>query len=122
MSPFNMHSNKYPVSGKVKYVNYHPGNKMVAWHPKSSQLNEHCSTVVETADGVEILVRQIAGAVARRIVTYSEVGADVVQGDELGFIKFGSRVDVFLPEGIELKVDMFDKVRANKTILATINK
>ena len=122
MSPFNMHSNKYPVSGKVKYVNYHPGNKMVAWHPKSSQLNEHCSTVVETADGVEILVRQIAGAVARRIVTYSEVGADVVQGDELGFIKFGSRVDVFLPEGIELKVDMFDKVRANKTILAVINK
>lgn len=120
MSPFNMHSNKYPVSGKVKYINYYPGSKMVAWHPKSSQLNEHSSTVVETSDGVEILVRQIAGAVARRIVTYSKLGAEVVQGDELGFIKFGSRVDVFLPEGTELKVDMFEKVRANKTVLAVI--
>ena len=120
MSPFNMHSNKYPVSGKIKYVNYHPGNKMVAWHPKSSQLNERSTTVIETASGTEILVRQIAGAVARRIVTYSEIGAEVVQGDELGFIKFGSRVDLFLPEGSVINVDMFDKVKANKTVIASI--
>ncbi len=118
MSPFNMHSNKYPVSGRVKFVNYHPGNKMVAWHPKSSVLNERSTTVIETASGTEILVRQIAGAVARRIVTYSEVGSEVVQGDELGFIKFGSRVDLFLPEGSVIDVDMFQKVKANKTIIA----
>ena len=120
MSPFNMHSNKYPVSGKIKFINYHPGNKMVAWNPKSSSLNERSTVVIEMVSGTEILVRQIAGAVARRIVTYSELGEEVVQGDELGFIKFGSRVDVFLPEGTKIKVDMFQKVRANKTIIAEL--
>lgn len=120
MSPLNMHSNKYPVSGKVTYINYHPGNKMVAWHPKSSELNERSTTVIQTPSGAEILVRQIAGAVARRIVTYSELGAEVIQGDELGFIKFGSRVDLFLPAGSEINVDMFDKVKANKTVIAKI--
>lgn len=121
MSPLDMHSNKYPVSGKVTFVNYNPGYKMVAWKPKSSVLNERSTTVIKTPEGVEVLVRQIAGAVARRIVTYSELGADVVQGDELGFIKFGSRVDLFLPEGTEIKVELFDKVKANKTVIATIS-
>jgi len=96
MSPFNMHSNRYPVSGSVKMVNYHPGKYMVAWHPKSSELNERSSTVIVTENGTEILVRQIAGAVARRIVTYAKPGQKVIQGGELGFIKFGSRV-IFSP-------------------------
>ena len=102
MSPFNMHSNRYPVSGSVKQVYYHPGKYMVAWHPKSSELNERSSVVIETENGTEILVRQIAGAVARRIVTYAKPGQKVTQGGELGFIKFGSRVDVFLPLGTEI--------------------
>jgi len=120
MSPFNMHSNRYPVSGRVKYVNYHPGNYMVAWHPKSSELNERSTIVIETENGSEILVRQIAGAVARRIVTYAKAGKKVTQGDELGFIKFGSRVDVFLPPGTEIEVPILQQVKANKSILAKI--
>ena len=120
MSPFNMHSNRYPVSGRVKYVNYHPGNYMVAWHPKSSELNERSTIVIETENGSEILVRQIAGAVARRIVTYAKAGQKVTQGDELGFIKFGSRVDVFLPPGTEIEVPILQQVKANKSILAKI--
>jgi phosphatidylserine decarboxylase len=99
MSPLNMHSNRYPVSGKVKYVEYHPGNYMVAWHPKSSELNERTTIVIETASGKEVLIRQVAGAIARRIVTYARLSDNVRQGDELGFIKFGSRVDIFLPVG-----------------------
>jgi phosphatidylserine decarboxylase len=118
MSPFNMHSNKYPISGKVKSVVYHPGKYMVAWHPKSSELNEHSTIVIEGLDGAEILVRQIAGAVARRIVTYAKEGDVVKQGDELGFIKFGSRVDIFLPPGTEIEVPILQQVRANKSIIA----
>jgi phosphatidylserine decarboxylase len=120
MSPFNMHSNRYPVSGLVKYVNYHPGNYMVAWHPKSSELNERSTVVIETAGGEEILVRQIAGAVARRIVTYAKKDQIVTQGDELGFIKFGSRVDIFLPLGTEIEVPILQQVKANKSIIAKI--
>jgi phosphatidylserine decarboxylase len=120
MSPFNVHSNRYPVSGRIKYVRYHPGNYMVAWHPKSSELNERSSIVIETKDGTEILVRQIAGAVARRIVTYSKENQIVKQGDELGFIKFGSRVDVFLPVGTEIEVPILQQVKANKSIIAKI--
>jgi phosphatidylserine decarboxylase len=120
MSPFNVHSNRYPVSGRIKYVRYHPGNYMVAWHPKSSELNERSSIVIETQDGTEILVRQIAGAVARRIVTYAKENQDVLQGDELGFIKFGSRVDVFLPVGTEIEVPILQQVKANKSIIAKI--
>jgi phosphatidylserine decarboxylase len=120
MSPFNMHSNRYPVSGKVKYVSYHPGSYMVAWHPKSSELNEHTTIVVETSDGTEIMVRQIAGAVARRIVTYSKENQEVVQGSELGFIKFGSRVDIFLPVGTEVEIPILQQVKANKTIIAKL--
>lgn len=120
MSPFNMHSNKYPVSGRIKFVGYHPGVNMVAWHPKSSELNERSTIVIETKDGIEILVRQIAGAVARRIVTYSKENQEVAQGDELGFIKFGSRVDMFLPLGTEVEIPILQEVRANKTIIARI--
>lgn len=120
MSPFNMHSNKYPVSGQVRYVKYHPGKYMVAWHPKSSELNERSSIVIKTEKGEEILVRQIAGAVARRIVTYAAKDQLVTQGDELGFIKFGSRVDIFLPLGTEMEVPILQQVRANKDILARI--
>ena len=120
MSPFNMHSNRYPVSGKIKYVSYNPGKNMVAWHPKSSESNERSSIVIETHDGVEILVRQIAGAVARRIVTYAKKDQDILQGDELGFIKFGSRVDIFLPIGTEIEIPILQHVRANKSIIARI--
>jgi phosphatidylserine decarboxylase len=120
MSPFNMHSNRYPVSGHVKYVNYHSGNYMVAWHPKSSELNERSTIVIETEKGTEILIRQIAGAIARRIVTYAKKGQTVTQGDELGFIKFGSRVDIFLPLGTEIEVPILQQVKANKSIIAKI--
>jgi phosphatidylserine decarboxylase len=120
MSPFNMHSNRYPVSGKVKYVSYNPGKNMVAWHPKSSEFNERSSTVIETHDGVEILIRQIAGAVARRIVTYAKKDQEVTQGDELGFIKFGSRVDIFLPVGTDVEIPLLQHVRANKSVIARI--
>jgi len=120
MSPFNMHSNRYPVSGRIKYVEYHSGHKMVAWHPKSSELNERSTIVIETKSGTEILVRQIAGAIARRIVTYAKADQDVNQGDELGFIKFGSRVDVFLPVGTEVEIPILQQVKANKSIIARI--
>lgn len=120
MSPFNMHSNRYPVSGHIKYVGYHSGKNMVAWHPKSSELNERSTVVVETSNGTEVLVRQIAGAVARRIVTYARENQDVKQGDELGFIKFGSRVDIFLPVGTEVEIPILQQVKANKTIIAKL--
>jgi phosphatidylserine decarboxylase len=120
MSPFNMHSNRYPVSGRIKYVAYHPGAYMVAWHPKSSELNERSTVVIETKNGTEILIRQIAGAVARRIVTYAKENQEVMQGDELGFIKFGSRVDVFLPVGTEVEIPILQQVKANKSIIAKI--
>ncbi|MBK7133311.1 MAG: phosphatidylserine decarboxylase family protein [Bacteroidales bacterium] len=121
MSPFNVHCNRYPVSGKVKYTCYHPGQNMVAWHPKSSELNERSTIVVETTNGIEIMIRQIAGAMARRIVTYSKDNQVISQGDELGFIKFGSRVDLFLPLGTEIEIPILQQVKANKTILAKIS-
>jgi phosphatidylserine decarboxylase len=120
MSPFNMHSNRYPVSGRVQYVCYHAGQNMVAWHPKSSELNERSTIVIKTADGTEVMVRQIAGALARRIVTYAKENVDVHQGDELGFIKFGSRVDIFLPVGTEVEIPILQQVKANKSIIAKI--
>jgi phosphatidylserine decarboxylase len=120
MSPFNMHSNRYPVSGRIKYVCYHHGQNMVAWHPKSSELNERSTIVVKTEEGTEIMIRQIAGAVARRIVTYAKLDQEILQGDELGFIKFGSRVDVFLPVGTEVEIPILQQVKANKSIIAKI--
>lgn len=117
MSPLNVHSNRYPVSGTVKEVIYHPGKYLVAWHPKSSELNERCTTVIEMETGDEIVVRQIAGAVARRIVTYATPGQKVKQGDELGFIKFGSRVDIFLPMSFKPTVEIDRKVKAVRSVL-----
>lgn len=118
MSPLNVHLNRYPIDGKVLSYQYFPGKYLVAWHPKSSLLNERNAIVMETADGEQLLLSQIAGTVARRIVCYSEAGERVKQGDELGFIKFGSRVDLYLPEGVELQVKPGDKVRAGLSVLA----
>ena len=117
MSPVNVHINRNPVSGKVSFFRYHPGKYLVAWHPKSSTLNERTSIAVQTTAGHEILFRQIAGAMARRIVWYVEEGVDVVQGEEFGFIKFGSRVDVFLPLGTKLDVKIGDRVSGGVTVL-----
>lgn len=120
MSPNNVHINWSPVSGIVKYTKYHAGRYLVAWHPKSSTQNERASVVVERTDGVALLVRQIAGAMARRVVTYAREGNTIRQGDEIGFIKFGSRVDVFLPLNSDIKVELKDKVRGNVTVLAVL--
>ncbi|OQY05550.1 MAG: phosphatidylserine decarboxylase [Bacteroidetes bacterium 4572_117] len=120
MSPFNVHVNWYPVSGNVQYIKYHKGKYLVAWHPKSSTLNERSTIVVKTKDGTEILIRQIAGAVARRIVTYSKENDKAVQGEQIGFIKFGSRVDVFLPLGTDIKVELNQKVSGLETVLAKL--
>ena len=118
MSPLNVHVNYYPISGIVDYVNHEQGFHWVAWHPKSSKENERTSIVIKHKNGNDIMVRQIAGAVARRIVTYSKVEKAVKQGDQLGFIKFGSRVDVFLPLNTNLNIKLDDKVKGNNTILA----
>jgi phosphatidylserine decarboxylase len=117
MSPLNVHVNRYPVSGRVTYFKYHAGKYLVAWHPKSSEKNERATVVIKKPDGREILVRQIAGAVARRIVSYAKEGVTVRQGDELGFIKFGSRVDIFLPLGTEIKVSLNQKVKGNVDVI-----
>lgn len=118
MSPLNVHLNRYPVSGKVNYQKYHAGKFLVAWHPKSSSLNERTSIVIENPNGFQLLLRQVAGAVARRIVCYSKHGMEVKQGDELGFIKFGSRVDLFMPLNTDIKVSIGDKVKGGKSIIA----
>jgi phosphatidylserine decarboxylase len=117
MSPLNVHVNRYPVSGTVSYFKYHPGKYLVAWHPKSSLLNERSTVVIRDADGNEVLVRQIAGAVARRIISYSAEGKTVIQGEELGFIRFGSRVDLFLPLDTRIGVKVGDKVVGNRTVI-----
>jgi phosphatidylserine decarboxylase len=120
MSPVNVHVNRYPIGGIVKYAKYHPGKYLVAWHPKSSTDNERTTIVVETKDKKTVLFRQIAGALARRIVYYCKEGDIAVQGKEFGFIKFGSRVDLFLPLGTEIKVQLNQKVRGGETVLANI--
>ncbi|MGC6469909.1 MAG: phosphatidylserine decarboxylase family protein [Flavobacteriales bacterium] len=117
MSPINVHVNRYPISGKVKYTKYHPGKYLVAWHPKSSTKNERTTVVVEN-NGFEVLFRQIAGAVARRIVLYANENDQAIKGQDFGFIKFGSRVDLFFPIGTEINVDLNQVVKGNKTILA----
>ncbi len=118
MSPLNVHANRYPISGMVNYYKYHPGKYLVAWHPKSSELNERSTIVIKDSQGKMILVRQIAGAVARRIVSYTYEGKPVIQGDELGFIKFGSRVDMFFPLGTKINVRIGDVVTGNRTVIA----
>ncbi len=121
MSPTNVHVNRTPVSGTVKYTRYHPGNYLVAWHPKSSSLNERFTSVIECSDtDDEILVRQIAGKVARKISNYLDEGEEVQQGSELGFIKFGSRVDLFLPLDANIKVRLKEKVKGGVTVLAEL--
>ncbi|WP_156305297.1 phosphatidylserine decarboxylase family protein [Sphingobacterium endophyticum] len=118
MSPINVHVNRNPISGVVSYFKYHPGKFLVAWHPKSSTDNERTTVVVKNQNGVEILFRQIAGAMARRIVWYVNEGQQVKQGEEFGFIKFGSRVDLFLPLDAKVNVNIGDKVTGGKTIIA----
>jgi phosphatidylserine decarboxylase len=118
MSPLNVHSNRYPVTGEVTYFKYHPGKYLVAWHPKSSTDNERTTVVVKHPKQGEILIRQIAGALARRIVCYSKEGTMVNQGEEMGFIKFGSRVDVFLPVDAKILVKPGDVVKSGLTTLA----
>ncbi len=119
MSPLNVHVNRYPVSGEIKYVKYYPGKYLVAWHPKSSEKNEHTVIVIEKDHERGLLLKQIAGAVARRIVTYSKAGEKAVQGEDLGFIKFGSRVDLLLPVDCKIHVDIGEKVNGNLTTIAT---
>ena len=118
MSPINVHVTRYPMSGKVNFSKYHPGKYLVAWHPKSSELNERTTIVVENEQFGEILYRQIAGAVARRIINYAKVGDTAVQGEDAGFIKFGSRVDLFLPVGTDVKLVLDQVVRGGETIIA----
>tara|TARA_B100000963_G_scaffold323632_1_gene308586 strand:- start:353 stop:979 length:627 start_codon:yes stop_codon:yes gene_type:complete len=117
MSPLNVHSNHYPINGNVVYTKYHPGKFLVAWNPKSSTKNERSSIVIENTK-ISILVRQIAGALARRIVTYSKRNEQVISGEELGFIKFGSRVDLYLPLNTEIDVKLNEKVKAKISIIA----
>ena len=119
MSPTNVHVNRNPISGKINYYKYHPGKYLVAWHPKSSLENERTTVVIDNGSD-EILLRQIAGALAKRIVNYVNVGEDVVQGTDMGFIKFGSRVDLFLPLDTKINVKIGDKVKGNKTVIANL--
>jgi phosphatidylserine decarboxylase len=118
MSPINVHVTRYALGGKVKFSKYHPGKFLVAWHPKASEENERTTVVIENKVFGEVLYRQIAGALARRIVNYAEEGMQVVQGTDAGFIKFGSRVDLFLPLGTEINVKLNDKAVGGKTIIA----
>ena len=118
MSPLNVHVNRYPISGKVVYQKYYQGKYLVAWHPKSSTENERTTVVVENEKGI-VLFRQIAGALARRIVCYAREGAAAAQGAEFGFIKFGSRIDIFIPLDCKVHVKMEQKTIGGETVIAT---
>jgi phosphatidylserine decarboxylase len=120
MSPLNVHVTRYPVSGKITYSKYHPGKYLVAWHPKSSEKNERTSVVLKTTNFGEIMYRQIAGAMARRIVNYAKINQNVKQGEDCGFIKFGSRVDVFLPLNTKITVKLNEKVKGGEQVIATL--
>ena len=120
MSPVNVHVTRYPVSGSIKYSKYHPGKYLVAWHPKSSTDNERTTVVIRTPKFGDILYRQIAGAMARRIINYAEEGESVQQGDDAGFIKFGSRVDLLLPLDCAVTVKLNQKVVGAKTCIAAV--
>jgi phosphatidylserine decarboxylase len=119
MSPLDVHANVWPVTGTISYYRYHPGKFLVAWHPKSSIDNERNTIVIEKDNGTSILIRQIAGVVARRIVCHAREGDHAKQGDELGFIKFGSRVDLFLPAGVKLNVSIGQKVKSKTSVIAS---
>lgn len=118
MSPINVHVTRYPSSGEIVFSKYHPGDYLVAWHPKSSEKNERTTIVLKTKTFGEILYRQIAGALARRIVNYAKVGANAIQGKDAGFIKFGSRVDLFLPLDSKVKVKLNQKVIGGETVIS----
>lgn len=120
MSPFNVHVNRMPVQGSISYYKYHSGKYLVAWHPKSSTENERTTVVAKMNNGTEILFRQIAGALARRIKCYVQQGQQLEQGQEFGFIKFGSRVDIFLPLDAVIKVNIGDKTTGGKTVIAEL--
>jgi phosphatidylserine decarboxylase len=117
MSATNVHVNWFPVNGEIKYYYYHPGKHLVAFNPKASLENERATTVIQTPNKQTVLIRQIAGAVARRIKCYPKVGEPVTQGEELGFIKFGSRVDLLLPVGTKLEVTLNQKVTGKQTVI-----
>lgn len=118
MSPLNVHANYNPIGGKVKYFKYHPGKFLVAWHPKSSTENERTTTVLVDEHGREVMFRQIAGAVARRIRWFQKVDDQVKQGSEMGFIRFGSRLDILLPIDADIQVELEQLVQAKQTVLA----
>lgn len=120
MSPLNVHVCRTPAAGLIKFFKYHAGKYLVAWHPKSSTENERTTMVIQLASGVEILVRQIAGAVARRIKWYVKEDQKINQGQEYGFIKFGSRLDVFLPVDAEINVNIGDVTKGGRTVIATL--
>jgi len=120
MSPLNVHVTRYPIGGIINFSKYHPGKYLVAWHPKSSEENERTTIVVENSKMGEILYRQIAGAVARRIVNYAKVGAKVEQGTDAGFIKFGSRIDIFVPLDMKIEVMLNQKTKGGETIIAKL--
>ena len=120
MSPLDVHVNRYPVSGIVEYFKYHAGSFLPAWNPKSSIANERTTIVVDTGEN-KILLRQIAGAMARRIIVYSKIGARAVQGEDLGFIRFGSRVDIFLPLDAQINVSLGEKSVGNETVIARLS-
>lgn len=119
MSPINVHVTRYAMSGKINFSKYHPGKYLVAWHPKASTENERTTVVIENNSFGEILYRQIAGALAKRIINYAETGTQVVQGEDAGFIKFGSRVDLYLPLGTKINVKLNEKAVGGKTIIAS---
>lgn len=119
MSPINVHVTRYAMNGIIKFSKYHPGKYLVAWHPKASEENERTTVVIENTTFGEILYRQIAGALARRIVNYAKEGMQVVQGEDAGFIKFGSRVDLYLPLGTEINVKLNQKAVGGITVIAT---
>ncbi|SDS08272.1 phosphatidylserine decarboxylase [Formosa sp. Hel1_31_208] len=118
MSPLNVHVTRYPISGNISYSKYHSGKYLVAWHPKASEENERTTVVVENKNFGRVLYRQIAGALAKRIVNYAKVDAQAAQGSDSGFIKFGSRVDVFLPLDADIKVQLNQKVKGGESIIA----
>lgn len=120
MSPVNVHVNRMPVGGTISYFQYHPGKYLVAWHPKSSTENERTTVVAKMKDGTEVLFRQIAGALARRIKCYVKTGDKLEQGQEFGFIKFGSRVDIFLPLDAKINVKLGDITQGGKTVIAEL--
>lgn len=120
MSPLNVHVTRYPIDGKVKYSKYHPGKYLVAWHPKSSEENERTTIVIENDKVGEIMYRQVAGAAARRIVNYAMTDKIAVQGEDAGFIKFGSRIDIFVPLDMDIPVKLNQKTKGGETIIAKI--